>query len=96
MSQRMDAPGSYRWGTYKQHISRKEIENMKKNMKKVPVIQLKTEIYHNKEIHEAEKILENISSLKTETIASDKQSPNKNTWYRTKIISLRKQFISLF
>ncbi|MEI8009378.1 MAG: hypothetical protein WCI00_08740 [bacterium] len=53
----MDIPRSYRGGTYTQHISRKEIENMKKNMKQVPVIQLKTEIYHTKEINEAEKIL---------------------------------------
>ena len=59
----MDTPGAYRWGTYTQHLSRKEIENMKKNMKKIPIIQLKTEIYHNKEVNEAEKILGNISSL---------------------------------
>jgi len=33
---------------------------MKKNMKKVPIIQLKKEIYHTKELNEAENILENI------------------------------------
>jgi len=92
----MDSPWSYRWGNYKQQISRKEIEKMKKNMKKVPVIQLKTEIYHNKEIHEAEKILENISSLQTESNLINNQLINKNTWYISKFISLRKRFISLF
>ena len=38
---------------------------MKKNMKKVPVIQLKKEIYHNQEIHEAEKILKQIDQEET-------------------------------
>jgi hypothetical protein len=52
---------------------------MKKNMKKVPVIQLKTEIYHNKEVHEAEKILENISSLQIESNLTNNQLINKNT-----------------
>ena len=56
----MDAPGAYVWWWYKQHIWRREIEKMKKNMKKVPVIQLKKEIYHDQEIHEAEKILKQI------------------------------------
>lgn len=33
---------------------------MKKNMKKVPVISLKSDIYHKKEEEEAEKLLSNI------------------------------------
>jgi len=38
-------------------LSSKEIEKMKKNMKKVPEIQLKSDIYHNHEITEADQIL---------------------------------------
>jgi hypothetical protein len=34
---------------------------MKKNMKKVPAIQLKSDVYHNKEAQEADEILENIT-----------------------------------
>jgi len=34
---------------------------MKKNMKKVPIISLKSDIYHKKEEKEAEKLLEKIS-----------------------------------
>ena len=92
----MDIPRSYRGGTYKQHISRKEIENMKKNMKQVPVIQLKTEIYHTNEINEAEKILGNISSLPSEPSISSSQTKKTSTWYISKLYSLLHRFISLF
>jgi hypothetical protein len=53
----MDAPGIYSGGSQKKHISKKEIEEMKKNMKKVPVISLKGDIYHEREEKEAEKEL---------------------------------------
>jgi hypothetical protein len=56
----MDEPSVYRGGTYKQHISKKEIETMKKNMKKVPIIETKADIYHLKEEKEAEKLLSKI------------------------------------
>lgn len=56
----MDAPSSYRGGTYKQHISPKDIEKMKKNMKKVPIIESKSDLYHLKEEKEAEKLLSKI------------------------------------
>ncbi len=92
----MDTPWSYRWGTYKQHISRKEIEIMKKNMKKVPVIQLKTEIYHNKEINEAEKILGTLSSEpSTSPQISDNNQPTHHR-FLSRFTSLRNRFISLF
>lgn len=58
----MDAPGTYIGGWYRpQRLSAKEIAKMKKNMKKVPTIQLKSEIYHNREEQEAEKLLEKIN-----------------------------------
>lgn len=60
----MDIPGAYTWGTYKQHISKKEIENMKKNMKKVPIIESKAALYHLKEEQEAERLLSKINGNK--------------------------------
>lgn len=56
----MDAPGLYRGGTYKKRVDPKEIEKMKKNMKKVPIIEYKSDIYHLKEEQEAEKLLAKI------------------------------------
>ncbi|MFA6256297.1 MAG: hypothetical protein WC606_03865 [Candidatus Absconditabacterales bacterium] len=60
----MDAPGIYRGGTYKQHISAREIEKMKKNMKKVPIIEYKADLYHHKEEQEAEKLLSKLHENK--------------------------------
>ena len=57
----MDIPWAYTGGWYRpKRLSSKEIAKMKKNMKKVPAIQLKSDIYHNKEEQEAEKLLEKI------------------------------------
>lgn len=56
----MDEPGAYRWGNYTQHLSPKELAKMKKNMKKVPVIESKAHAYHLKEEQEAEKLLSKI------------------------------------
>lgn len=53
----MDAPWIYIWATHPKRLSRREIENMKKNMKKVPIIAAKSDIYHQKEEQEAEKLL---------------------------------------
>lgn len=60
----MDAPAAYIWWVYKQRISKKEIETMKKNMKKVPIIQSKANIYHIKEEIEADKLLSKIHETK--------------------------------
>ncbi|HMS90678.1 MAG TPA: hypothetical protein PKC87_00445 [Candidatus Absconditabacterales bacterium] len=78
----MDTPGAYRGGVYTQHISRREIENMKKNMKKVPVIQLKTEIYHKKEAHEADKILYNIYQEDNHQISDIQIKKIQMPWYK--------------
>lgn len=89
----MDAPGWYVWGVYKQHISRREIENMKKNMKKVPIIQLKTEIYHNKEAEEAETILKNISQEKIQNTTNPVLSKYQLPWYK-KILRYLSQYFT--
>lgn len=86
----MDTPGSYTWWGYTQHISRREIEKMKKNMKKVPGIQLKTEIYHTQEAHEADKILHTLYQENNHHIINTAQATNSHIpWYK-KIL----QFIS--
>lgn len=56
----MDIPWMYIWGKSVKHLSKREIEKMKKNMKKVPIIQIKSDVYHDKEILEAEKLLSKI------------------------------------
>jgi hypothetical protein len=48
---------------------------MKKNMKKVPIIQLKKEIYHTKELNEVENILENIPIHQSDSIVSSSTTP---------------------
>jgi len=60
----MDAPVQYRWGSYKQYMSPKEIEKMRKNMKKVPIIESKADRYHLKEEQEAESLLSKIHNDK--------------------------------
>lgn len=58
----MDAPLAYiGWG-FKKKLSRREIENMKKNMKKVPIIKQKSDTYHDKEAEEAEKLLAQLAN----------------------------------
>lgn len=56
----VDAPSQYRWSMYKQYITPKEIEKMRKNMKKVPIIQSKADMYHRQEEQEAESLLAKI------------------------------------
>ena len=93
----MDTPWTYRWGNYVQHLSPREIAKMKKNMKKVPVIQLKSDIYHSHEVNEAENILGSISNH-TEAILSktSHQNTQQHVWFFKKIQLLRQRFISLF
>ena len=67
---------------YKRHISPREIEKMKKNMKKVPVIQLKTEIYHNKEVDEADNILKNMPPNIPQQTNSQIEAKNYLPWYK--------------
>lgn len=89
----MDTPGVYIWGAYKQRISPREIANMKKNMKKVPIIQLKTEIYHNKEMNEAETILKKIPQEKPQQIANNTLN-NQLPWYKKIVQQIYNYFTS--
>jgi len=62
--QNMDVSGAYKWGGYIQNLSPQEIKKMKKNMKKVPIIQSKSDRYHLKEEQEAEQLLSKINNNK--------------------------------
>lgn len=46
----------------KKRMSRKEIETSKKNMKKVPIIEKKSQEYHKAEEAEAEQLLNKIKN----------------------------------
>lgn len=94
----VDALGNYRWWSYTKSISWKEIEVMKKNMKKVPTIQLKSDVYHNKEAIEAEDILKKITrqndlwSEEEQQIIKNKRLP----WYKRPFHRIAHFFISFF
>jgi hypothetical protein len=69
---------------------------MKRNMKKVPVIQLKTEIYHNHESHEADRILNNIAQEKTLTKEQVNITNPHIPWYKKTIDYVYHYFTSLY
>lgn len=76
---------NYVWW-WKMWISKKEIENMKKNMKKVPIIQLKSDIYHKSEEVNAEKIINKVTEA-TETSRVSKDWNNvKNLKKESKLV----------
>ncbi len=60
-----DMAPAYRWGGYKQTLSKEEIEKMRKNMKKIPVIESKSDLYHLKESKEAQQLLTKAEQLLT-------------------------------
>jgi len=60
----VDKTWQYSWWWQSKHLSPKEMEKMKKIMRKVPEIQLKNEIYHSKEEKEADKILNKLWEIK--------------------------------
>lgn len=50
--------GSRSWA---KNLSRREIQEMKKNMQKVPYIQMKSDMYHEQESQQVDAILEGIT-----------------------------------
>ena len=77
------------WWTY--HVSRKEIEKIKKNMKKVPVIEKKAEIYHQNQDIEAEIFIDN--ALNVDNITKQTIPVVKDTYEQNKEMSLLKKLI---
>ncbi len=76
-----------RWGGTK-HTSYREIQEMKKNMQKVPTIQKKSEQYHKKEEQDAEKILNMVDEEeeKWPIIPKDNVDPPRWKKRRKKIV----------
>lgn len=58
---------SFSWWSGSLYISKSHIKNMKKNMRKVPIIQTKSDIYHSKEDEEAEDIISSIDKIPSTT-----------------------------
>jgi hypothetical protein len=56
------------------HMSRREIQEMKKNMQKVPYIQMKSDMYHEQESQQVDAILEGITQ--SEIIAPQESMEN--------------------
>ena len=79
-----------------QHLSASEIEKMKKSMKKVPEIQLKSDIYHNHEITEADEILWHIPTPVSTPKEKQPHIETPTNWTTSRIKRLRQHFISLF
>jgi len=84
------------WWSY--YVSKREIEKMRKNMKKVPIIQKKSELYHKNQDQEAELFIDD--SLKNAIISDykvwvDNNIDNywHNIWLRNKIISKIKNLL---
>jgi len=79
-------------GWWTQHLSREEIQEMKKNMQKVPEIQAKSEAYHKKESLKAEIEFEKAQKeLKNKEEIIINEEENENT---TPKIWRRKRFIN--
>lgn len=63
-------------------------------MKKVPVIQLKKEIYHDQEIHEAEKILKQINQEEIQQTPIISISKQHLPWYKKILHNIYRYFNS--
>lgn len=90
-----DAMSRYSGGWWPKRVSHKEIEKMKENMKKVPEIQLKSDIYHDQEIVEAEKILWKMP-LTEDQQTTQNQTTQSQTRFKKYLLWLRQRFTSLF
>jgi len=71
---------------------------MKHHMKKVPEIQLKSDIYHSQEIKEAESLLGKIASPTTphKPTATNKTTKKKHHRLFSSLHLLRQRFLSLW
>lgn len=83
------------WGNI--YLSRSHIKNMKKNMRKVPIIQTKSDLYHMWEDKEAEKIISSIDNIiwNEEVVDILEEEDNKSIkkWLWTRIKNLFRKII---
>ena len=74
----------YSWSSWVKRLSKSEIRKMKENMRKTPLVQEKSEKYHNIEVEKAEDLLNQIEEDKI-TIKPTKKSEEKKVWWVKKI-----------
>lgn len=67
--------GSRSWSA---HLSRREIQEMKKNMQKVPYIQMKSDMYHEQEKQDADNILDQITQQEIVQPQESMDNPPEN------------------
>ncbi len=77
------------WWSY--HLSKREIEMMRKNMKKVPLIKQKSEDYHKNQYEEAESFIDKSMTYYDDYITNKEIGENKfiypyKIWFIKKII----------
>jgi len=53
-----DTLGTYSWSFHPKHLSKKDLEKIKKIMKTVPIVEARNELHHQKEEQEADQIFE--------------------------------------
>ncbi len=88
------------WWAY--YISKREVEKMKKNMKKVPIIQKKSELYHKNQNKEAELFinyeLENYNIQENDWLIQKDNNKNWNnkSWLKKLIYSIKNLFLNIF
>ncbi|MFZ2151069.1 MAG: hypothetical protein WAU85_03370 [Candidatus Absconditicoccaceae bacterium] len=84
------------------YISKREIEKMKKNMKKVPIIQKRSELYHKNQNNEAESFINNElekTNIEESTLITQNKINKKldKQWRRSKLIySINNLFFKIF
>jgi len=77
------------------HLSRREVQEMKKNMQKVPYIQMKSDMYHEQEEQAADNILDQIQQQEIiQTQESMDNAPEKKYIQWIKKILKKLGFIS--
>lgn len=69
--------GSRSWA---KHLSRREIQEMKKNMQKVPYIQMKADMYHEQESKHVEQILEEITQAEVPLSQESMEKTTENRY----------------
>lgn len=89
------------WWAY--YISKREIEKMKKNMKKVPIIQEKSELYHKNQNNEAELFIDHelkkSSNIQESNVFIQKDNNKDWTskqWLKKFIHNIKTLFLNIF
>lgn len=72
------------WGSIRK-LSKTEIRKMKENMQKTPLIQEKSDRYHDKEVLEADLLLESVEIQSSSKESHHKPLTPKKIWFFQKL-----------